>query len=94
MNLPEIISRHAIRVALSLSVVILLLLHATGTFQLGFVNRLENFTYDVRLNLMMPGTVDDRIVIVDIDEKSLQEEGRWPWGRNKLAQMVDKLFDD
>lgn len=94
MNLPEIISRHAIRVALSLSVVILLLLHATGTFQLGFVNRLENFTYDVRLNLMMPGTIDDRIVIIDIDEKSLQAEGRWPWGRNKLAQLVDKLFED
>ncbi len=94
MNLPELISRHTVRVALSLGVVILLLLHATGTFQLGFVNRLENFTYDVRLNLMMPGTIDQRIVIVDIDEKSLQEQGRWPWGRNKLAQLVDKLFDD
>jgi adenylate cyclase len=94
MNLPELISRHAVRVALSLGVVILLLLHATGALQLGFVNRLENFTYDVRLNLMMPDTMDERIIIVDIDEKSLQEQGRWPWSRNKLAQLVDKLFDD
>jgi adenylate cyclase len=94
MNLPEFISRHLIRIALSLSVVILLLLHASGTFQLGFINRLENFSYDVRLNLMMPGTLDQRIVIIDIDERSLQEQGRWPWGRNRLAELVDKLFDD
>lgn len=94
MNLLELVSRHAIRVALSLSVVILLLLHATGAFQLGVVDRLENFTYDIRLNLMMPRSIDERIVIVDIDEKSLQEQGRWPWGRNKLAHMVDQLFDE
>lgn len=94
MNLPEVISRHIVRVTLSLSVVILLLLHVNGVFHLGFINRLENFSYDVRLNLLMPGTLDERIVIVDIDEKSLQEQGRWPWGRNRLAQLVDKLFDD
>lgn len=94
MKFPEVISRHVVRVALSLSVIILLLLHVAGIYQLGFVNRLENFSYDARLNLLMPGTLDERIVIVDIDEKSLQEQGRWPWGRNRLAQLVDKLFDD
>jgi len=46
----------------------------------------------------MPGTVDDRIVILDIDEKSLAEkeqggEGHWPWSRDRLALLVDKLFD-
>ena len=33
------------------------------------------------------------IVIVDIDEKSLAEEGRWPWRRNRMAQLLDELFD-
>ena len=32
-------------------------------------------------------------MILDIDEKSLQEVGHWPWPRNVLAQIVDKLFD-
>ena len=41
----------------------------------------------------MPGTVDPRIVIVDIDEKSLQEEGRWPWRRDRLGLFLDRLFD-
>ena len=37
--------------------------------------------------------VDPRIVILDIDEKSLGEIGRWPWGRNVMAEVVRKLFD-
>jgi adenylate cyclase len=41
----------------------------------------------------MPGGVDGRVVILDIDEKSLQEVGHWPWPRNTLAQIVEKLFD-
>ncbi|MBU3735448.1 MAG: adenylate/guanylate cyclase domain-containing protein, partial [Methylobacterium sp.] len=69
------------------------LIHTAGVYPFGLLQRLENFAYDFRLNLMMPATQDQRIVILDIDEKSLKEEGRWPWGRNKLATMIDKLFD-
>lgn len=93
MSFPEFIARHAVRIGLSLAVVALLLLNTIGELQIGFIQGLENYTYDARLNLMMPRAVDDRIVIVDIDEKSLQEQGRWPWGRNKLAKLVDTLFD-
>src|SRR5258708_7171640 len=43
----------------------------------------------------MPGTVDDRIVILDIDERSLDPRalGRWPWGRDKIVALLQKLFD-
>jgi adenylate cyclase len=43
----------------------------------------------------MPGTVDDRIVILDIDERSLDPRalGRWPWGRDKITALLQKLFD-
>jgi adenylate cyclase len=57
------------------------------------VRQLELWSYDQRLRLTMPGGKDDRIVIVDIDEKSLEEVGRWPWSRNVVARMVDQLFD-
>jgi adenylate cyclase len=43
--------------------------------------------------LGVDAAVDDRIVILDIDEKSLQEVGRWPWPRDTMARLVDKLFD-
>jgi len=49
--------------------------------------------YDARLAMTMPQARDGRIVILDIDEKSLGEIGRWPWSRNVMAELVDKLFE-
>jgi len=36
---------------------------------------------------------DERIVILDIDERSLGEIGRWPWSRRIMAELTDKLFE-
>jgi adenylate cyclase len=36
---------------------------------------------------------DERIVIVDIDERSLQALGQWPWSRNKIARLIQNLSD-
>jgi len=85
--------RHALRIGLSLGVVVLLLLNGVGVIRLSFVDQLENYAYDARLRWAMPQTIDSRVVIVDIDEKSLQQIGHWPWPRNQLAHMVDMLFD-
>ena len=93
MKILTLLSRHAVRFTFSSAVIFILLLHATGISTLTAISRLENFAYDVRLNMLMPGNVDERIVIIDIDEKSLKEQGRWPWSRNKLADLVNKLFD-
>jgi adenylate cyclase len=60
---------------------------------LGVLQRLDDIIYDARLRATMPKTLDERIVIVDIDEKSLAEVGRWPWGRNRMAELTDELFD-
>ena len=57
------------------------------------LQRLNDILYDARLRATMPRTLDKRIVIVDIDEKSLAEVGRWPWGRDKLAVLVHELLD-
>lgn len=84
---------HALRMALSLIIVPILLLNAAGAINMGFLARLENYAYDLRLKWTMPGTVDKRIVIVDIDEASLRQQGHWPWPRNKLADMVNVLFE-
>jgi adenylate cyclase len=47
----------------------------------------------MRLRMTMPRGLDERIVILDIDEKSLAEMGRWPWNRKLMAELVDKLFE-
>ena len=41
----------------------------------------------------MARDVDERLVILDIDEKSLGEIGRWPWNRRLMAELTDKLFE-
>jgi len=36
---------------------------------------------------------EHKIVILDIDEQSLANEGRWPWSRHKLADLVAQLAE-
>ena len=82
-----------VRLVLSALILLVLLIDTSGLYQYPFIQQLENWTYDARLSFTLPREVDERIVIVDIDETSLAEVGRWPWSRDKLAVMVDNLFD-
>ena len=63
--------QHIVRICLGLLVVLLFIGHAAKFYQVGFISQLDNIIYDARLRFTMPGGVDDRIVILDIDEKSL-----------------------
>jgi len=65
---------------------------AARFYNVGLITQLDNIIYDTRMRLTMPNTVDPRIVILDIDEKSLQQVGRWPWPRDVMARLIDKLF--
>jgi adenylate cyclase len=67
--------------------------HSYGLIYIRLFDQLEKFSYDARLLLTMPKTIDKRVVIVDIDEKSLAAEGQWPWPRDKLAALVVNAFD-
>ena len=87
-------TRTTARVLLALAPLVLYLGHATGLARFGFIDRLEGIFYDQRVRLTAPGTVDPRIVIVDIDDLSLTAEGHWPWRRDKMAELVNRLFDN
>ena len=84
--------RHWPRIAVTLIPLLFALLHAAGVMRLGVVQRLDDIIYDARLQATMPRTLDERIVIVDIDEKSLGEVGRWPWSRNRMAELTEEMF--
>ena len=83
--------RHWRRILVTLLPLMFVLMHASGVQRIEVLQRLDDIIYDARLRATMPKTLDDRIVIVDIDEKSLAEVGRWPWGRNRLAELVEEL---
>ena len=91
--LVEHLKRHWPRLVISLAILAVFLAHAGKVHQFEFLARMESIAYDARILFTMPSTVDQRVVIVDIDEKSLELEGRWPWPRDRLARMVDQLFE-
>jgi adenylate cyclase len=92
--LRRALSKHGPRMAVTLLPLVLAILHTVGVAPLVVIGRLDNLIYDARLRATMPGTLDSRVVIVDIDEQSLAEVGRWPWSRNHMARLVDTLFED
>src|SRR6478672_1488537 len=53
-----------------------------------FLNNIEQRTLDSRFRMRGKRPVDDRVVIVGIDEKTLQKVGAWPIPRNAYAKMV------
>nr|WP_255460748.1 CHASE2 domain-containing protein [Novosphingobium sp. ERN07] len=60
---------------------------ATANQRLSMV---DNRIYDLALRLAAP-QVDDRILIVEIDEPSLKALGRWPWPRSEHAKLLDTV---
>ena len=85
--------QHIVRIALGLLIMLVFIGHAARFYNIGIITQLDNIIYDTRLRITMPGGVDERIVILDIDEKSLQEVARWPWPRDVMANLVVKLFE-
>ncbi|MCZ6827847.1 MAG: CHASE2 domain-containing protein, partial [Gammaproteobacteria bacterium] len=54
----------------------------------GFFYGLETSIYD-RGILLTQAEPSDRIAIIAIDDRSIQNIGRWPWSRDILAGLID-----
>ena len=88
--------QHIVRIGLGLAVLLVFLAHSAALFDFNirFITQLDALIYDARLRLTMPKKLDERIVILDIDEKSLGKLGRWPWNRDKMAKLMNKLMGE
>jgi adenylate cyclase len=58
---------------------------------ISILDLIELKTYDLRFLSRGVREAPPTIVIATIDEKSVDSEGRWPWPRSKIAQLVDAL---
>lgn len=54
-----------------------------------FEKKLLDYRFIIRGIIRPP----DDIVIAAIDEKSIERLGRWPWSRDKIARLVEKLAE-
>lgn len=59
-----------------------------------FINRLELDSLDTRFRTRGRLHPDSRIVIVDIDQRSQEALGQWPFPRIYFAKMLDALHGD
>jgi adenylate cyclase len=86
----KLLRRYGARWALGLALTLAALAYVMGVWSSHAIARQDTIVSDLRMRLEAP-VLDPRIVIVDIDTKSLGEVGRFPWSRNVLAKLVDQL---
>lgn len=53
-------------------------------------NRADHLIYDVLMRAKA-GPADDGVVIIAIDDRSLETLGQWPWPRDLHARLIDRL---
>lgn len=61
---------------------------------LEFISRLELSSLDTRFRLRGRVRPDPRLIVVDIDQRSQELLGRWPFPRIHFARMLDNLKKD
>lgn len=86
-----VLPRQPLRVLAGCLLLALALAQASGLAAWSWVGRVDDAIADLRLRLTMPRTLDERVVIVDVDERSLAQVGQWPWPRARLAALVHEL---
>ncbi len=83
-------SRTGLVIGIAISILVILL----GRFGIGFMDTLENKILDFRF--LIRGKVDagGQVIIIAIDEKTLDELGRWPFPRSYFVDVVKNLNEN
>lgn len=55
-------------------------------------NRADRLIYDVLMQAKA-GPTDEDILVIAIDDRSLEMLGQWPWPRNLHARLIDRLTE-
>ncbi|MGA1284614.1 MAG: CHASE2 domain-containing protein, partial [Prochlorothrix sp.] len=55
--------------------------------RLGVWQSLENLTYHVLFQVRGAQTWDDRVVMIEINQDSVNAYGQFPWGRDRYRQL-------
>ncbi|MBS1187379.1 MAG: adenylate/guanylate cyclase protein [Burkholderiaceae bacterium] len=85
--------RNQLRLAIALTAALLVILFGTHAWQPSWYQQAELLTRDWNNNLhLRSDTREQRIVIVDIDEASIDAVGTWPWPRQFTAKLSQNLL--
>jgi adenylate cyclase len=81
----------SLRFLLGCSLLLALLFVALQVTQPRLLGFLQDRWYDQLLTQLPAGTRSSEVVIVDLDEPSLERYGRWPWPRSRVAQLLSSI---
>ena len=83
-------SRTGLVIGIAVSILVILL----GRFGIGFMDTLENKILDFRFLIRGRAEPGGQVVIIAIDEKTLDELGRWPFPRSYFVDVVRNLNEN
>jgi adenylate cyclase len=81
------------RAGIFIGISITVLVAAIMLLKLSPLETIEEKLLDYRFKIRGTIKPPDTVVIAAIDEKSIERLGRWPWSRDKIARLVEKLND-
>lgn len=82
------------RIGFSISALVTIAVLAVGWEGPRWLIRLEAMTFDLRMLLRGERVPPKNIMLVGVDDRSLQEVGRWPWSRHVQAELIDVIGQD
>jgi adenylate cyclase len=63
----------------------------SAVFPTSSLARLDNAAYDILLRSIATRPHSGRVVIIDVDERSLSTIGQWPWRRDLIGELIARL---
>ena len=61
-----------------------------GLVALGALRKADHYWHDAVTPLLAAQAAPDSVTVIDIDERSLQEIGPWPWPRRPWPRRPDR----
>jgi adenylate cyclase len=58
------------------------------------LRRMDLWVYDQAVRATLRPAASSRVAVVALDEASLARHGQWPWPRDRVAELVRRLFDE
>ena len=80
---------HTSKTVLLVGLILAVLAATLVIFEVKPFDQLDRMSYDFMLDLLDKKPVNNKVLIIDIDEKSLTQYGQWPWPRHLVARMLD-----
>ena len=91
VSLLKMLSKYRMYAISALAPLAVGFVYLSGVFP--FLDIVELKTIDLRFLLRGEIAPSSDIVLAAVDEKSIDREGKWPWPRARIADLVDRLGD-